>query len=146
MDARVNSSALATASSSVSAKPKRRRIAVKPQLLCRQNLDGRTNAAKFFDRLASAIAADLGGRDQLSTIERSLIEAFCGAAVVLNDLNTRLALCERIDLGEHAQCVNCLVKLATRLGLQRRARDVTPAPTLTQYLQQRRHSTSEAAE
>ena len=116
-------------------RPKCRR-ATKPQLPPRDGLDGRTNAAKFFDALARDIQNDCGGFDALSTIERSLIEAFCGAAVVLNNLNTRWALGERMDLGEHAQCVNVLVKVATRLGLKRRAKDVS-APTLSQYLSQR---------
>ena len=96
----------------------------KNPLLTRAELDGRTNAARHFDRLIADIEADLGGHDQLSTIERSLIEGFAGAAVVLDNLNTRLALGERINLGEHAQCVNALTKIASRLGLRRRARTV----------------------
>jgi hypothetical protein len=48
----------------------------KHRLLTRDQLDGRTNAAKVFDRLVTNIEADLGGRDQLSTIELALIEAF----------------------------------------------------------------------
>jgi hypothetical protein len=51
-----------------------------PQLLSRDELDGRSNAAKAFDRLARAIESDLGGRDQLSMIARTLIEAYVGAA------------------------------------------------------------------
>jgi hypothetical protein len=54
----------------------------RPQLLTRRALDGRTNAARHFDRLVVDIERDLGGRDQLSTIERSLVEAFCGARVI----------------------------------------------------------------
>jgi hypothetical protein len=61
-----------------SARGKYRR-ATKPQLLTREQLDGRTNAAKVFDRLVSDIEGDLGGHDQLSTIERALVEAFAGA-------------------------------------------------------------------
>ena len=97
----------------------------KPQLLIRADLDGRTNAAKLFDRLAADIEADLGGRDQLSTIERALIEAFCGATVTMHALNAKLALGEEIDLTQHAQAANVMVRLASRLGLQRRAKDVS---------------------
>jgi hypothetical protein len=61
-----------------SARGKYRR-ATKPQLLTREQLDGRTNAAKVFDGLVSDIEGDLGGHDQLSTIERALVEAFAGA-------------------------------------------------------------------
>ena len=48
------------------------------------------------------IEADLAGRDQLSAIERALIEAFAGAAVTLHHLNTKLALGEQIDISQHA--------------------------------------------
>jgi hypothetical protein len=110
------------------AKPVRRRSkkATRPQLLMRSRLDGRTNAAKVFDRLVSDIEADLAGRDQLSAIERQLVEAFVGAAVTLQHLNTQLALGQQIDVSQHAQCVGAMVRVATRLGLSRRARDISP--------------------
>ena len=116
--------------SDTSAKPakKQNKGKTKPQLLTRATLDGRTNAARYFDDLASNIEADLGGRAALSTIELALIEGFCGAAVTLQNLNTRLALGQDIDLSQHAQCVSAMVRVASRLGLQRRARDVMPDP------------------
>src|SRR5215831_10590994 len=89
--------------------------ATRPQLLTRDQLDGRTNAAKVFDRLVIDIEGDLGGRDQLSTIERALVEAFAGAAVTLQHLNTKLALGEEIDLAQHAQAVGTMVRVASRL-------------------------------
>ena len=100
----------------------------KAQLLTRDSLDGRTNAAKYFDQLVSNIEADLAGHEQLSTIERALIEAFAGACVTMQHLNTQLALGQEIDLSQHAQCVSAMVRVASRLGLQRRARDVMPDP------------------
>jgi hypothetical protein len=107
------------------AVPKRRTgRATKPQLLTRDRLDGRTNAAKLFERLINDIELDLGGAAQLSTIERALIAAFAGACVTMENLNTRLALGETIDLSEHAQAVSAMVRVASRLGLQRRAKDV----------------------
>jgi hypothetical protein len=109
-----------------STKPARRRAkgTTRPQLLSREQLDGRTNAAKMFDRLVAAIAVDMGGHDQCSTIQLQLIEAFAGAAVTLGDFNTRLALGQEIDLQRYAQTVTAMVRVATRLGLQRRARQV----------------------
>jgi hypothetical protein len=99
----------------------------RPQLLSRAELDGRTNAAKEFDRLVAAIETDLGGHDRLSAIEVALVEAFAGAAVTLNHLNTQLALGQPIDLGQHAQCVSAMVSVASRLGLQRRPKDIGPS-------------------
>ena len=108
------------------AKRRRQHKATRPQLLTRAQLDGRTSAAKAFDKLVADIKADLGGRDQLSTIELVLIEAFAGAAVTLQHLNTRLALGQEIDLAQYAQTVSAMVRVASRLGLRRRARDLTP--------------------
>jgi hypothetical protein len=115
-------------------KRRRQHKATRPQLLTRVQLDGRTSAAKAFDKLVAAIEADLGGRDQLSTIQLALIEAFAGAAVTLQHLNTRLALGQEIDLGQYAQVVSAMVRVASRLGLQRRARDLTP--TLSDLLRE----------
>jgi hypothetical protein len=108
-----------------SGKSRRAHRARRPQLLTRDRLDGRTGAAKLFDRLVVDIEADLGGRDQLSTIERALIEAFAGACVTLQHLNTKLALGEEIDLSDHAQAVSAMVRVASRIGVARRPRDVT---------------------
>ena len=49
--------------------------------------DGRTSAAKAFDRLVADIESDLGGSDRLSAVERALVEGFAGAAVTLQHLN-----------------------------------------------------------
>jgi hypothetical protein len=105
---------------------------IRPQLLTRDQLDGRTSAAKLFDRLVGDIEQDLGGRDQLSTIERVLIEGFAGAALTLHHLNTKLALGKEIDLSQHAQAVSAMVRVASRLGVSRRAKDVTTS--LDEYL------------
>jgi hypothetical protein len=110
-----------------SESPRRPHRATRPQLLTRDQLDGRSNAAKAFDRLVADIEADLGGHDQLSTIERALVEAFAGACVTLQHLNTQLALGQSIDLAQHAQAVSAMVRVASRLGLQRRTRDVSPS-------------------
>jgi hypothetical protein len=121
----VSEVSLASPSQAPASKPVRRRHrAVKPQLLSRTRIDRRSNAAKVFDGLVSAVHADLGGRDQLSAIELALVEAFAGAAVTLDNLNTRLLLGQEIDLSQHAQAVSAMVRVASRLGLQRRAKDV----------------------
>jgi len=48
--------------------------------------DGRTSAAKAFDRLVADIESDLGGSDRLSAVERALVEGFAGA-LTLQHLN-----------------------------------------------------------
>ena len=124
---------------SVASKKVKLRTKTRPQLLSRQSLDARTNAAKAFDRLASAIEADLGGRDQCSTIQLALIEAFCGSAITLDALNAKLALGLPVDVSQHSQCVGAMVRVASRLGLHRVAK---PVPDLHQYLQSLKDQTT----
>jgi hypothetical protein len=99
----------------------------KLRLLSRANLDGRTKARKQFDSIASGIAADLGGEEQLSTIQRHLVEAFAGAACHVNDINARLLLGEEIDVVVHSQAISTMVRIASRIGIHRVARDVSPS-------------------
>lgn len=111
-------------------RPKR----AKNPLLTRDTLDGRTQAAKYFDELTNAIENDLGGHDQLSAIERTLVQGYVGACVTLQHLNVKLALGQEIDLSQHAMAVSAMVRVASRLGLSRRAKNI--GPTLSDLLRQ----------
>jgi hypothetical protein len=96
----------------------------KLRLVTRQNLDGRTKGRKQFDAIAEGIADDLKGSGKLSTIQLHLIEAFAGCAIIINAINAKLLSGEAIDVTEHSQAASTLVRLASRLGLHRRLRDV----------------------
>jgi hypothetical protein len=117
-------------------RPKGRQT--RPQLLDRASLDGRTSAAKAYDRLRAGIVSDLGGAANVSAVENALVDAFCGAAVTVAALNAKLLLGEPLDLAAHAQAISAMVRVASRLGTSRRARDVTP-PDLSAYLAGRAH-------
>jgi hypothetical protein len=93
------------------AKPRNKRR-IRPQLLIRSDLDKRTNAARFFDQLVIAVENDLGGRHELSAIERALTEAFAGATVTLNDLNAKLLLGQTIDISQHTATVSAMVRMS----------------------------------
>ena len=67
---------------------------VRPKLLNIKGLDRRTAARKAFDALVAEIEHDLG-REQLSAIEKSLIQAYAGSAILLDDLNARVVNDER---------------------------------------------------
>jgi hypothetical protein len=62
------------------------------------------------------------------------VEGFAGACLLLDQLNARLLQHQSIDLSEFAQASNAMVRIASRLGLKRRAKD---ALTLDQYLAER---------
>jgi hypothetical protein len=99
----------------------------KVRLLTRSSLDGRTRARKQFDAIAEGIAVDLGGSGQLSTVQRHLVEAFAGCAIVLQAINARILLGEPVDIADQASAASVLVRLATRIGLERKLPDVTPS-------------------
>jgi hypothetical protein len=90
----------------------------KVRLLSRDALDGRTKARKQFDAIASGIAADLGGEDRLSTVQKHLVEAFAGCTLTLNDINARALLGEPVDLLAYSQLMS-LVRQERRIGAVR---------------------------
>ena len=111
---------------------KHHKNAARPVLLMRSELDRRTVSARYFEKLVTAIENDLAGPDELSSIEKVLVEAYAGAAVTLQHLNSLLALGEPINIADHSSCVGALVRVASRLGIDRRPKDVTPS--LATYL------------
>jgi hypothetical protein len=111
-------------------------VRTRPQLLVRAELDGRTNAAKAFDKLAGEIIADLGGREVCTSLEVNLVEAYVGAALQVEALNCRQLLGEPVDLGMYCLLASTMTRIASRLGLRRRSRDVTPLDPLDYARQQ----------
>ncbi len=95
-------------------------------MLTGRDLDQRTRAARLFTALCNDIASDLGGRDALSTVEKALVEAFAGAALFMHHINARLQAGEKIDIAEHTHAVSSLVKVASRIGIARRVKDISP--------------------
>jgi hypothetical protein len=107
----------------------------KVRMLTREHLDGRSKARKQFDAIATGISRDLG--HDLSTVQKHLVEAFAGCAIQVNALNAKLLLGLDVDVVEHSQVISTLVRVASRLGMRRVPRDVTPS--VESYLAQRRH-------
>jgi hypothetical protein len=108
-------------------------------------IDKSSAAARFFDKMQRDIIADCGGRRRLSRIELELVEAFCGAATTLRYLNHQVMLGElsEIDLGGYATIASTMLRIGSKLGLGRRARDVTPSlgSILRQGIEQQRERT-----
>jgi hypothetical protein len=123
-------------------KPKRR-------FLTRDDIDFRTRAGQAFLQLIDDLSADLNGGpdgENLSTVERVLIEAFAGSAIALNNLNIQLLRAgdsvKPAVLAAHAGAVNSMSKLAARLGTRR----VKPTMTMDMFLELRRRSRGEPPE
>jgi hypothetical protein len=98
---------------------------------------------KIYDRLISAVHADLGGRDQLSTIELALIQGFVGASIVTEHINATVINGGAIDaptVSMYAQAVSTMVRCAAKLGVSRRAKLV---PSLDDFLAMRARARGE---
>jgi hypothetical protein len=78
----------------------------------------------MWDNLSRNIAADLGGEDNLSSVQKTLIEAFVGVSIQLTDINMRGLQGEKVDLSELSLAASTLVRIATRIGITRQPRDV----------------------
>ena len=94
------------------------------------DIDGRSAIARRVKDITSAILADQGGADQCSESRLQLVRRFAAAAVLAEQLESRLANGEQIDIQEHALLCSTLTRLAQRIGIERRARDVTPPDPL----------------
>ena len=106
----------------------------KIRLVRRQDIDQRTLVAKDFDAQVSAITADLGG--DLSAVEKQLVENFAGISALLNDMLVQILLGQQVDPFVLCSLNSASVRVASRLGLHRRAKDVSPPP-LSTYLSER---------
>jgi hypothetical protein len=97
------------------------------------DVDGRGIVARRFKDIAGAILADLAGPDQCSETRKQLIRRFAAAAVLAEQMESRLANGEQIDIAVHAMLSNTLVRLAAKIGIERVPRDVS-SPSLNDYL------------
>jgi hypothetical protein len=88
--------------------------------------DGRLRIARRFRGIANA------GTELCSESRRQLIRRFSAACVLAEDLEGRLARGEEIDVERHALLCSTLTRLAQRIGIDRRAKNITPS--LSEYL------------
>ena len=112
------------------------------------NVDHRTAPMRRLKDLIAAHESDLA--NDLSASEKSLVRRASIIELQLEMMEQRFAQAEggeatAAQLQAYQQCTNTLRRTLEALGLQRRTKDITPVPTLSQYLA-RRHTTSEAAE
>jgi hypothetical protein len=104
-------------------------------------VDGRSLIARRYYDICSAVLIDQGGEDACSESRKQLIRRFAAAAVLAEQMEAKLANGEAIDIAQHSTLSSTMVRLSSRIGIDRIARDITPS--LGEYLA-RKHS--EAAE
>ena len=92
------------------------------------DIDGRSAMARRFKDIANAILTDQGGADQCSESRLQLVRRFAAAAVLAEQMESRLANGEQIDVAEHAVLCSTLVRIAQRIGINRVPKNITPDP------------------
>jgi hypothetical protein len=89
--------------------------------------DGRSAQARRFRDIVAQIAMDQGGFSQLSESRVQLVKRFAAACVLAEQMESRLANGEQIDVQEHALLCSTLVRVAQRIGINRIAKNITPS-------------------
>jgi hypothetical protein len=90
--------------------------------------------------LVSSYIADMGGLDCCSEIKLGLLRRLAAAMVQAELPEAPMVNGEQIDVGQLCTLASTTVRIASRLGLERRPKNVTP--TVRDYVS----SISEAAE
>jgi hypothetical protein len=91
-------------------------------------IDGRSAWTRRARDLISALIADLGGVENCSAAEQSIVRRACVLTVELERMERQFALDEQAspaDLETYQRCANSLRRLLESVGLQRRTRDVS---------------------
>jgi hypothetical protein len=101
-------------------------------------IDGRSSWVRRCRDLITAHTTDLGGVDNCSAAERSIIRRASVLTVELERMERQFALDEQAspaDLETYQRCANSLRRLLEAVGLQRRARNVNDL-SLSEILQE----------
>jgi hypothetical protein len=104
-------------------------------------VDGRSQWMRRLRDLIALHLSDLGGEAAVSEAERSIIRRAATLSVELERMEQSFALAGEADapaLDQYQRTSNTLRRLLEAVGLERRARDVTP--TLSQYLANRKET------
>ena len=102
------------------------------------DVDGRSVVARRYRDIIGAVVSDQGGAEHLSEARLQLIRRFSAASVLAEQMEARLARGEQINIQEYSLLVSTMVRVAQRIGIERRARNVTPS--LGQYLSKKKAS------
>jgi hypothetical protein len=94
-------------------------------------VDGRSAWVRRCKDVINAHISDLGGVDNCSAAERSIIRRAAVLTTEMEQIEVRFATDQTLagDLETYQRCANSLRRLLEAVGLQRRSRDISP-PTL----------------
>jgi hypothetical protein len=110
------------------------------------NVDRHLFVAQRYRTITEALLSDQGGAEQITEARMQLVRRFAAAAVLAEQIESRLANGEQIDIPEHALLCSTLVRIARQIGVNRVARAVNAAPSLEVYLRRRGQQHNDGAE
>jgi hypothetical protein len=113
------------------AAPKRQRSALTNGRRLLTGVDGRNLWVRRCKDIIRAHLVDLGGEDNASAAERSIIRRVAVLTTELERLEVRFALANEAnaeDLDLYQRTANSLRRLLEAVGLQRRPREIVPDP------------------
>jgi hypothetical protein len=96
-------------------------------------LDGRSSGARRYRDLVQAYAADMGGLSNLSEVKLGLLRRLAAASVLAEALEVKAANGEAVDIATFCNLASTTVRIASRVGLERYAHDITP-PSVADYV------------
>lgn len=103
-------------------------------LFALEGVDRRGAYYRRFRDLLLAHLADLGGADRLSEFERQLCRRCAFLEIESERLEGEAVQGKAVDLEAYVAMVNAHGRAASRVGLRRKARDVTP-PNLQDHVE-----------
>jgi hypothetical protein len=98
------------------------------------NIDGRSAQARRYRDVLAACVSDQGGLDRMSESRLQLIRRFSALCVIAEGLEGQLVSGGSIEIQAFATLSSTLVRLASRLGIDRRSKLVS-TPSLRDYLE-----------
>jgi hypothetical protein len=93
-------------------------------------VDGRSGAMRRYKEVLAALISDMGGDP--SAAKEIIARRSATLAVWCEQAESDMANGKAIDIGEFTTATNALRRLLADIGLERKARDITP--TLDSYL------------
>ena len=89
-------------------------------------VDQRSSIARRYRDLMAEAIADAGGVSECSQARLQLIRRLAALSVQLEQLEAKLADGADIDIAEYTSLTSTLVRVVSRLGINRVARDIGP--------------------
>ncbi|WP_108682080.1 hypothetical protein [Methyloceanibacter sp. wino2] len=77
------------------------------------------------------MANDLGGWDTLSEAQRQLVRSCTGLTILRENLDAKSVMGEPVDVGDYTRLTGALGRTLRLLGIDRKAKDVTPPDPLS---------------